>query len=401
MHVSVVAAGYPSASGGAPINLAVLIQALQALGHAVDFVKLDFDGSTTPPADMPCDVVAMSPATNPHDVRHGLSNYDRVLTDRLRHHFHHRGSGAAFFYGSEPTAIVDVRSIPGVQAVAALGDPAHLVVAERIRNDVVLFLHRPEVRPRQLAGTALRTGRHLANVVRWRLLMKHLAAFDWGYATAAHHARLYARVNPRIAYHPSPVLDGPPEPVVLRHIEERVKRADFTALYIGHNLGGTSNTAGVRSLLRLLDRAGADRPMRLIVAGGLQWLEDHTLRALQARPEVTITGDVDLHAVGPAIDVVVNTIPHPLGNRTRIAACAAHGIPAISHRAALHGMPTLESDGGTLLYETPDEFLRAMERVTNDASLRKTISLSAYASYRRWYSRENLTRMLDVRLRAH
>jgi Glycosyl transferases group 1 len=112
---------------------------------------------------------------------------------------------------------------------------------------------------------------------------------------------------------------------------------------------------------------------------------------------VETLGHVDLESTAPRVTVLLNTIPHRLGNRTRIASCFAYGIPTLSHVAAVSGMPSL-ADAGAVLFETEAEFLAGARSLIEDRALYRRLSAEAYASFQSLYSMESLRSFLAERV---
>jgi hypothetical protein len=310
---------------------------------------------------------------------------------------------AVVFYGYEPLGAVQLDLLsPHIKKIILLGDPYPLVAFERIRNGWEAL---KEAEGNRLTAWRDFLSNSLSSVLdsaRWRSVTPKIALFDWGYATAAHHAAYYRRFNDRVVYRPSPVL-GPAGVDVPAAIEARVESPVVTFLYVGHNLAGTSNTAGIRYLSRLLQVLEGvsvpGRSWRVLIAGGTKNMDDAVLARLRDGGRVETLGHVDLESIAPKVTVLLNTIPHRLGNRTRIATCFAYGIPTLSHVAAISGMPSL-TGGGAVLFETDAEFQAGARSLLEDRALYRRLSGEAYASFQNLYSMESLRGLLAERLGA-
>jgi hypothetical protein len=308
---------------------------------------------------------------------------------------------AVALYGYEPLGALQLDLLPPhIRKIILLGDPYPQVGLERIRNGWEALKEGEGSRLPAWRDFLSNSLSSLLDSARWRSISPKIALFDWGYATAAHHAAYYRRFNDRVVYRPSPVL-GPETVDVAAAIETRTASPVVTFLYVGHNLAGTSNTAGIRYLGRLLQVLEGvsvpGRSWRVLIAGGMKNMDEAVLARLKDKGRVETLGHVDLETTAPQVTVLLNTIPHRLGNRTRIASCFAYGIPTLSHVAAVSGMPSL-ADAGAVLFETDAEFLQGARSLLADRALYRRLSNEAYASFQSLYSMESLRGFLRERL---
>jgi hypothetical protein len=394
MRIAIASSGFPGPSGGSAITLFVFMQALSSLGHDVRYVKLDIRGETP-----------SSPDALPFPThRLAVDSFQRVdpeASAALVRELTAWNTDAVAFYGYETLAALQFDLIPAhIQKIILLGDPYPQVGLERIRNGWETLKEAGGRRFPAWRRFASNAFSNLLESARWRPISRKIALFDWGYATAAHHARYYRRFNDRVVYRPSPVL-SPATVDVSAAIEARTASPVVTFLYVGHNLAGTSNTAGIRYLARLLQRleevAVPGRSWRLLMAGGMRNMDAAVLARLKDSGRVETLGHIDLESTAPRVTVLLNTIPHRLGNRTRIASCFAYGIPTLSHVAAVSGMPSL-ADAGAVLFETEAEFLAGARSLLEDRALYRRLSTEAYASFQSLYSMESLRGFLAERL---
>jgi glycosyltransferase involved in cell wall biosynthesis len=394
MRIAIASTGFPGPSGGSAITMLVLMQALSSLGHDVRFVKLDIRGqapSVAGPFPFPTHRLAVD----------SFRTADPEATAALVRDLNEWKTDAVFFYGYETLAALEFGLLPPhIRKIILLGDPYPLVGLESIRNGWETLKERGATSPLEWRNFLSNSCSSLLENLRWRSTSRKIALFDWGYATAAHHAAYYRRFNNRVVYRPSPVL-GPATVDVAAAIETRTESPVVTFLYVGHNLAGTSNTAGIRYLARLLqvlERVSVPgRSWRLLIAGGTGKMDDAVLARLKDGGRVETLGHVDLESTAPRVTVLLNTIPHRLGNRTRIASCFAYGIPTLSHVAAVSGMPSL-ADAGAVLFETDAEFLEGARSLIEDRALYRRLSTEAYASFQRLYSMEALRGFVAERL---
>ena len=391
----VVSPTYPSASGGSAINLRVLVQALRALEYSVHFVKLDIGD-----VDVRSDPSTVDEFAAQHRVAAArLWSLDAEATARIAAIARDAGTQIALFQGYESIAVLDPMRIGAGLRGIVLGDPYELVCLERARNAIVDC----QSDPLGIARAVRSVQREIGKARKWSRIARRLRVFDFGYATAAHHARRYQRINPRINYQPSPVLAPRLSvSVVADTMEAKIASPEFRLLYIGHNLGGTSNRVGVRDLVRLLAAASRvtvpGRSWRVLLAGDAEAMPAWAKGLLQRDQRVSWLGPVDLDSVMGEVHVLLNPISRPLGNRTRIASAFAHGVPAFSHRVALAGMPSLDEVGGALLFETPEEFAAHLSLLMTDDGVYRRLVREAARSYESLYSAANLARCLNAQL---
>lgn len=407
MRISVVSSLYPGRSAGEAINLHVLVQVLGELGHDVEFFRVDVPGrraQNSPPSDLDCGFTSLAARRSPFSLRYSVWDTDAELTGTLVDHVQRHGAKLVIILGWEVLSLVDTAKLNSVRQIVLLGDPLHAVFLRRLENYIVGHL-AGENKVKGIARNIYRMLLTLYTVAKFRLIERRIRKFEWGYATAAHHARFYAGINPNIVYHPSPVL-GPGRDDIEEMIEAKARAREVSFLFIGHNLTGTSSTAGMRYLDRVFgmmeQSLGSQRPWKLIIAGQFFNAPDANFEEISSRlmrsDRVEIVGPVDLAQIAGDVSVLINTVPHRLGNRTRIASAFAFGIPAISHVAAVSGMPSLETDGGALLFRTEKEFSRCVKRIAGDRDLYRRLAKEASKSYRKYYSKENLKRVLEQRL---
>ena len=199
-----------------------------------------------------------------------------VATSALNVFFKDYDIQQAFFYGYECLTAFHFDSMNVARKIILLGDPYHLVAWERVRNIWADWSVNRRFSLGRLKINVRQSLHELRNSLRWRGMSRKVKHFDWGYATAAHHADYYARFNSAVTYRPSPVL-GPGNANVQVMMKSRSASQDLNFLYIGHNLGGTSNSAGMQSLMQLLSAAVTvevrNRPWKIFVAGGDQHVE--------------------------------------------------------------------------------------------------------------------------------
>src|SRR5262245_48122728 len=120
MKVAVVSSGYPHKSGGSTINLQVLIEALQELGHEVSHMKLDLARAPSPrPEGLSCPSTSVTAAS--------FVRPDAQATARAAALFSAERTQAVFFYGYEPLAVFDFERFPPQRRFILMGDPMHLV----------------------------------------------------------------------------------------------------------------------------------------------------------------------------------------------------------------------------------------------------------------------------------
>jgi hypothetical protein len=394
MRIAVASSGYPGPSGGSNIILLVTMQALVSLGHDVRHVKLEIRGQAS-----------SSPGPLPFaSQRLAVDSFQRVdpeASAALVQELTAWNTDAVAFYGYEPLGALQLDLLPPhIRKIILLGDPYPQVGLERIRNGWEALKEGEGSRLPAWRDFLSNSLSSLLDSARWRSISPKIALFDWGYATAAHHAAYYRRFNDRVVYRPSPVL-GPETVDVAAAIETRTASPVVTFLYVGHNLAGTSNTAGIRYLGRLLQVLEGvsvpGRSWRVLIAGGMKNMDEAVLARLKDKGRVETLGHVDLETTAPQVTVLLNTIPHRLGNRTRIASCFAYGIPTLSHVAAVSGMPSL-ADAGAVLFETDAEFLQGARSLLADRALYRRLSNEAYASFQSLYSMESLRGFLRERL---
>lgn len=383
MKVSIFSTTVPGHSGGSAINLQVLQGALKDLGHEVQFQQI-----TTPATSTSKTINAYNARIEPHSLKYFFSSYDFALSKQINEFCATNATEIAVLYGMEALSLVRLEG--SAKKWILLGDPYHLVAWEKIKNAVSDWLANP------MLGSFFRLASNVIKqflfIIYWKRQLKKVAGFDFGYATAAHHAKLYQRFNPKIEYKPSPVLGA--SDTYSRKIPNK-----FCFLYMGHNLSGTSNTAGVRELMLLRNYLNSNSNIKnndwkIWIAGDPSNLSKELAESIKADSRLELKGVIELEKEANHISVLLNTIPHTLGNRTRIASCFAFGIPAISHRAAILGMPGLSNHGGAIIYNNDQEFLKSCETVLNNSSILEDLSTECLSVYREHYSKDSLIHFL-------
>jgi len=378
------------------INLHVLTAALQSLGHNLVFLKVDLPGrATQDDCERDYEAVNFRAARHPLHKNPWWWQVDKTLKRQLESFVENQRLDGVIQYGADLLSLLGGR-IAQASNWVILGDPPHLVqreaLAMRVREH--LDANKSPWRPWRWRI------RQKISEYNWRWIYHRLKAFDGGYATAAHHADFFARENSNIFYQPSPVI-GNEEFDIKASVSSKLGNMPRRMLMIGHNLSGTSNSYGMADLQKYTalfagEQCFADR-WRLVVAGG--GLSDAHAQILRKMPFVEIVGKVDLANYAKNVSVLLNTIPHELGNRTRIAACFAHGIPAVTHSAAISGMPSLaEADGGALIYSNPSECLGHIRALDDDwGNMCLRLSVEAFKSYCGLYSKSSLEGFLRRR----
>lgn len=398
-RIALIASGYPGSSGGSMINMRTLIDALLSLGHTVTFIKLDVIQDSVMPSDLGVNVRQYRSSLNPVKLSFRPSHTDGGLTNSIQNFLFDEKVDLIILYGYEPLALLDVDSFVGCRKIILLGDPYHLVVFQQVKNlsltggwklddDIVRNIIR------FLPRLCLAPFRNTAVFVKWYLITRRLKKFEWGYATAAHHAEWYRKFNKSIDYQPSPVI-GPSVLDVNDLIEKRAAFDMVYILYMGHALTGTSNTAGMTALVNLTKKMckgiSIGRPWKLLIAGG--YVTELLRNLFTDNEHVDFVGYVDLSNISAKVSVLLNVIPHRLGNRTRIASAFAYAIPTISHCAALYGMPSLRHENsGALVFENDEDCIRRLNQLLSDSVMYRKYALDARRSYEQLYSVDALAK---------
>jgi|SRR3989339_436902 len=401
MKILFVASGYPGQSGGSMINMLVLTRALKELGHDVFLYKIDIGKESTIPMDIECSVIKMFTNIIPGNLKYFFNKKDYLLTNNLSETIERKNINLLIVYGNEALYLLDFKVINKIRKFILLGDPQHLVIEEKINNIInwlkTVFYKNPLLAVFKLANAIRNCLIFKTKYFIWKNVFKEISVFDWGYATASHHSKYYKTINPNIVYQPSPVLVA--EDVdVLTMIEEKKKSEKINFLYIGHNLGGTSNFAGLLHFLKLFKVISNNEifknKFKVYIAGDISMLVNDVRKELESFEFVNVLGSIDISKYASDIHVLLNTIPHTLGNRTRIASLFAYGIPAISHVAAIFGMPSIK-EKGVLLYEDDKSFSECVKKVISDKNLYYKLSQDAFNSYKELYSIDNLKATLS------
>lgn len=401
MKVLLISSGYPGTSGGSAINMLVLLQVLHEMSCYVHFYKIDIKQVSSNSQTLPCKISKSLTNIMPGAIRHPFGKKDWFLTKKVYEIISHEDIDLVIVYGYEPLFLIDFKQFKEIKKFILLGDPYHLVVQERFKNVVKLFRSGFSLNLAYVSYQLLRIIKNYFHTriqsAIWKRTAREIAIFDFGYATAAHHASYYRTINPNIIYQPSPVL-GSNELNVLQMVGNKKNIESLTFLYIGHNLGGTSSLAGLMQCINLFQKISEDSSLngrfKVFIAGETKTISQNIKDKIDGFKFVRILGHIDITEYVPQIFVLLNTITNTLGNRTRIASFFAFGIPAISHMSATFGMPLLKEHGGVLLYEDDESFLNCIKEIILDRDLYYQLSLDAYRAFVEFYSKDNLKRTL-------
>ena len=228
---------------------------------------------------------------------------------------------------------------------------------------------------------------YLAQVPRLSRMMRSCAALG---ATAAHHARWYARKAGRPCLYLPSVAEDRVGPAWRQQRESRPPNRPPRIVAIGH-LGRTVTIPGiklfVREVLPVLDQQCGPDGVEVHFIGSTAGAPKELLELAARRPTIQLRGFVD--PIDPELlsaDVVLALTPIPLGNRLGIATAFSFGCCVVSHRANQYGMPALRHEDNVLLADNGNELARQVIRALRDESLRRRLGENARTTYEQEYS---------------